>query len=134
MKTLLQSLAFVAFALIATSCANNSPEISDEKTGFDRSPSKARYSRVGDTLVIEPAAQQAVWLARADAEVIDGSIYLTPLNISSRGPGRIEVDLSDSRFPTDWTGRLFWVRNSEHDPKLLLQRTKVYRKPIRLNE
>ena len=133
MKTHWPILAVVAVAPIwLSACVNRTPSIEEVPIKFDRSPVYAKYLREGDVLVIKPEKQRGWWLAGADVEVIDGDIYLTPINISSPGPRTLEIDLSGSEVPDTWEGRLFWVASSEHDPKKLFRRTKIYRKRIQL--
>ena len=127
--------AVVAVAAVCLSaCAMRPPDIEEGPIKFDRSPAYADYHREGDVLVIKPTKQEYVWLAGAKVEVIGSGIYLTPINISSPGPRKVEVDLSGPEVPDDWEGRLFWVASSEHDPKRLFQRTRIYRKPIQLTQ
>ena len=128
-------LAVVTVAAIwLSACATKTPDIEDGPIKFDRSPALAQYHREADVLVIKPEKQKGVWLAGAEVEVIGEDIYLTPINISSPGPKKLEVDLSGAEIPHDWEGRLFWVASSEHDPKKLFRRTTIYRKPIQLTQ
>src|SRR4051812_22871837 len=74
--------------------------------GIDRSPREARYVARGDHLVVSPLNQNGVWLAAVEVQLLDGDVYLYPVNISSPAARTITLDFSDPKFPRDWKARL----------------------------
>jgi hypothetical protein len=132
MKKVFQLLQVLMIASVLPCCATKPPVIVTEVSKHDRTPTSARYQRDGNTLVIFPKNRPGVGLVGAKVEVIDGDVYLDPVNGYAPGPTRVEIDLSSPSIPYDWSRRLYWINSAEFDPLKLLRRTKVFRTPIKV--
>lgn len=134
MKNVVRLLLVLVSTVMLPCCATKPPEIVTEVSKHDRSPLSARCRREGDTLVIIPRNRPHFSLVGAEVKVIGGDVYLDPGNRYGADPRRVEVDLSGPSIPADWSERLYWINNAEHDPLKLLRRTKVFRTPIQVEE
>ncbi|MFT3866865.1 MAG: hypothetical protein QM715_00070 [Nibricoccus sp.] len=122
---------FVLFLLILASCTT--PKIThfdDSRSQIpDREPAEARVIAQGQKLIVESSNQRSFWLVGATVEIIDGAVYLDPINISSVAPSVITIDLSKYLLPNNWKNHLYWVQNIQASPIFPKERT-IYRKKI----
>lgn len=126
-------VSIATLALVLCGCTTSKITRFDELppgSAIDRSPRSARYVAKGDRLSISPLDQNGVWLAGVEVQLLEGDVYLNPVNISSPAtPPTITLDFSEPKFPRDWKARLYWIQNVAAFPIFAKERI-LYRKKI----
>ncbi|MDZ4288628.1 MAG: hypothetical protein U0984_11750 [Prosthecobacter sp.] len=84
----------------------------------------------GDSLRLSVVQDMApVFVAKIEATVITGDVYLKPLLISSvvRQTDFV-IDLSGQQFPRDWRDRLYWIESESGSSPLSSQNHREIRR------